>query len=98
MPAGDSLYGIAWLVDTNGAPAIMCFTPTQSDDMFTIPGEMINEYKQDAMNRGTDPTHVILLRQAVDHHIVQLPNNEPNNKRRLDLITMNCWAQLMGVQ
>jgi hypothetical protein len=47
--------------------------------------------------RGTDPTHAILLRNAVVHQLVKLPNGEPNNTRRVDMLTLMCWAQLVKV-
>ena len=62
-------------------------------------GELgLQDYVAAANARGTAPPHAVLLRQSVQHHIVQLPNGEPNNVRRLDLITLNCWAQFAAVQ
>ena len=89
--------GVTWLLTTNGAPAIICPT-VESAGQLTIPGDAIQAYEDDAAARGTDPTHVILLRQAFGHTLVPLPNGEPTNVRRVDLITAISWAQLMNVQ
>lgn len=97
LPSGDDVNVVTWLVDVTGAPTHMCPTMA-SAGMMTIPGSAINEYKQIATSRGLDATHVILLRNAIVHHIKQLPNNEPNNPRRIDMLSVMCWAQLMNVQ
>jgi hypothetical protein len=94
---GGGVLGITWLVDTNGAPTHLC-PVAHSDGHFTIPGQAITEYKAAAVARGTDPAHVILLRNAVVHQLVKLPNGEANNPRRVDMLTLLCWAQLMDVQ
>jgi hypothetical protein len=41
-----------------------------------------------------------MLRNAIAHRIVRLPltANAATNKRRIDMITLECWAQLMDVQ
>ena len=96
-PANAQWLGVTWLLTTNGAPAIMCPT-VESADQFTIPGDAIQAYEDDAAARGTDPTHLILLRQAFGLALVRLPNGEPTNVRRIDLITAISWAQLMNVQ
>lgn len=96
LPKGDDVLGVTWLVDTNGAPTHMCPT-AHSAGQFTIPGSAITEYKQIATARGTDPTHMVLLRNAIVHHVLRLPNGEPNNKRRFDAVSLLCWAQLIPV-
>jgi hypothetical protein len=94
---GGDVLGVTWLVDTNGAPTHMC-PVAHAQGHFTIPGSAITEYKAAAVARGTDPTHAILLRNAVVHQLVKLPNGESNNVRRVDMLTLYCWAQLMDVQ
>jgi hypothetical protein len=97
LPPGDEEQVITWLVGTNGAPTHMC--PAKlSDKQFTIPGQAIAEYRQLAQLQGLDPNQVILLRNAVVHQIRRLPNGSTTNKRRIDFLTLNCWAQLMGTQ
>jgi hypothetical protein len=94
---GGDVLGITWLVDVTGAPTHMC-PVAHSAGKFTIPGSAITEYKAAAVARGQDPTHMILLRNAVVHQLVKLPNGEANNTRRVDMLTLVCWAQFMNVQ
>jgi hypothetical protein len=94
---GGAVLGITWLVDVTGAPTHLC-PVAHADGKFTIPGKAIQEYKDAAMARGQDPTHMILLRNAVVHQLVKLPNGAANNPRRVDMLTLLCWAQLMDVQ
>jgi hypothetical protein len=96
MVGGDVL-GVTWLVDVTGAPTHICPT-AHSDGHFTIPGSAITEYKAAAASRGQITNKVILLRNAIVHQLVQLPNGEANNVRRVDMLTLVCWAQLMDVQ
>jgi hypothetical protein len=95
LPMGNVVLGITWLVDTNGSPTHMCPVMHESGT-FTIPAATIAEYRAVATARGTDPNHVILLRNAVVHRLARLPNSEANNLRRLDMLTVNCWAQFMN--
>lgn len=96
MVGGDVL-GITWLVDVTGAPTHMC-PVAHSAGQFTIPGSAIKEYKDIAGSRGLSTSKMILLRNAVVHQLVKLPNGEANNERRVDMLTLVCWAQLMDVQ
>jgi hypothetical protein len=96
MVGGDVL-GVTWLVDVTGAPTHIC-PAAHSDGQFTIPGSAITEYKAAAMSRGQITSKVILLRNAIVHQLVELPNSETNNVRRVDMLTLVCWAQLMDVQ
>ena len=95
-PANDEILGITWLVDTNGTPTHVCPTLLSAGE-FKIPGSAIAEYKQIAIARGTNPNKMILLRNAVDHKLQRLPNAEPTNQRRIDMLSLLCWAQLMDV-
>jgi hypothetical protein len=97
LPTGYELLGITWLVDSNGSPTHACPTAL-SDGQFTIPGAAITEYKAIATARGTNPAKMILLRQATVHNLSRLPNNDMNNERRIDVLSVLCWAQLMDVQ
>jgi hypothetical protein len=97
LPPGDEEQVITWLVGTNGAPTHMC--PAKlSDGMFTIPGAAIAQYKTYQVAQNLPPTKMILLRNGVVHQIRRLPNGSTTNKRRIDMVTLNCWAQLMDVQ
>ena len=96
LPAGAEVAGVTWLVDSKGSPTHMC-PVAHSAGTFTIPAATIADYKTVATARGTDPTKVILLRNAIVHRLQPLPNNDANNKRRIDMLTVNCWAQLMNV-
>ena len=94
--APDTVLGITWLVDSNGKPTHMC--PVEhSAGQFTIPGQAITEYRQIAQARGTNPDVMILLRNAIIHRISRLPNADDNTPRRIDMLSVLCWAQLMNV-
>ncbi|HVZ24041.1 MAG TPA: hypothetical protein VG871_23365 [Vicinamibacterales bacterium] len=93
---GGGVIGLTWLADVTGSPTHMC-PANHSDGMFTITGSTINEYKQVAQARGTDPTHALLLRQAVVHILNRLPNGDSKNKRRVDMLAIVCWVQLVAV-
>lgn len=97
LPAGSDVQGVTWLVDAAGSPTHICPT-TNAAGKFTIPGKAITEYKAIAQARGLPTTKVILLRNAIVHHLRRLPNGDDANKRRIDMLTVNCWAQLMDVQ
>ncbi|HEU0037023.1 MAG TPA: hypothetical protein VFQ53_40710 [Kofleriaceae bacterium] len=96
LPPGDEVLGVVWLVDATGKPTHMCPTSHQAGT-FTIPGSSITEFRSIATARGVTPDKMILLRNAIVHHPVRLPNGDPNNKRRVDMLSVNCWAQLMDV-
>jgi len=96
LPAGDEVLGVTWLVDAAGSPTHMCPT-AHSAGQFTIPGSALTEYKAIATARGTPTNKMILLRNAIVHHVVRLPNGENDNKRRLDLLSVMCWAQLVDL-
>jgi hypothetical protein len=97
LPEGDSVLGVTWLVDATGKPTHMCPT-SHSDGSFTIPGSAITEYKAIATARGTPPNKMVLLRNAIVHKVQRLPTTDTTNPRRIDMLSVNCWAQLMDVQ
>ncbi|MEO8699417.1 MAG: hypothetical protein ABI867_05210 [Kofleriaceae bacterium] len=97
LPEGAADDVVIWLVDTNGKPTHMCPTPAAANT-FTIPGSTITEYKAAATARGTATTKVILLRNTIVHQLQRLPLAEAENKRRIDMVSIHCWAQLMDVQ
>lgn len=96
LPAGDEVLGVTWLMDSHGVPTHMC-PELRSAGKFTISGSTIAEYKALATARGTNPNKVILLRNAIVHKVSPLPNGDPENPRRIDMMTVFCWAQLMDV-
>jgi hypothetical protein len=97
LPEGDSVLGVAWLVDATGKPTHMC--PVEhSAGAVTIPGSAIAEYKAIAVARGTPPNKMILLRNSIVHKVQRLPTTDTANPRRVDMLSVNCWAQLMDVQ
>jgi hypothetical protein len=91
---GEGILGVTWLVDTFGSPTHICVAP-ESAGQFTIPATAVAEYKQVATARGAVPSKVILLRNAIVHRLARLPNGEAANKRRIDMLSVMCWAQLM---
>lgn len=90
------VIGLTWLADMTGSPTHVC-PANHSDGQYTIPSATIAEYKADATARGTDPTHALLLRQAVVHILNRLPNGDAKNKRRVDMLGIMCWVQVVGV-
>lgn len=97
LPMGDDLAVTTWLVDVNGGATHMCPMPFDAGQ-FTIPGKAIAEYQAIAKARGLPPNKMILLRNGVIHQLRRLPNQTATNKRRIDMLTLMCWAQLMDVQ
>jgi hypothetical protein len=97
LPMGDEVNVTTWLVDVTGSATHMC-PMAMSAGQFTIPGTAIAEYKAIAQARGLPTNKMIMLRNAVVHQLRRLPNGSNTNKRRLDMLTLNCWAQLMDVQ
>jgi hypothetical protein len=97
LPTGDDVNEVTWLVDATGAPTHMCPAPLAAGQ-FTIPGASIAEYQAIAKARGLPFNKMILLRNSVVHQLRRLPNNSATNKRRIDMITLMCWAQMMDVQ
>jgi hypothetical protein len=95
----NTILGVTWLLDTTGSPTHMCIVPASAQS-FTIPGATIAEYKVVAAARGLPTTKLVMLRNAIAHRLVRLPltANAATNKRRIDMITLECWAQLMDVQ
>jgi hypothetical protein len=97
LVAGDVL-GVTWLLDVTGSPTHMCVVPA-SAGTFTIPGATITEYKAAAVARGQDPMHAIMLRNAIAHQVVKLPlTADATAKRRIDMISLKCYVQVMDVQ
>jgi hypothetical protein len=95
----NAILGVTWLLDTNGSPTHMCIVPANAQ-AFTIPGATITEYKAVAAARGIPTTKLVMLRNAIAHRLVRLPltTGAATNKRRIDMITLECFAQLMDVQ
>jgi hypothetical protein len=94
---GGGVLGATWLLDVTGAPTHVCIVPA-TQGHYTIPGATITEYKAVATARGLDPTHLVMLRNAIGHQLVALPTTDAANKRRIDMVTLECWAQVMDVQ
>ncbi|MEO7733669.1 MAG: hypothetical protein ABIY55_22080 [Kofleriaceae bacterium] len=94
---GGDVLGVTWLIDLAGAPTHVCIVPA-SVGHFTIPGAAISEYKTIAAARGLPIDKVIMLRNAIAHQLVRLPTTDSANQRRVDMVTLACWAQIMTVQ
>jgi hypothetical protein len=94
LPMGAEVLGVTWLVDSNGSPTHMC--PVEHGaGTFTIPAATIAEYRTIATARGANPDKVILLRNAIVHRLQPLPTTDTSNLRRIDMLTVMCWAQYM---
>jgi len=97
LPAGDEVLGATWLLDANAVPTHLC--PTTIDKgQFTITKAVIDEFKAVATSRGAPTNKAVLLRNAIVHKIARLPNGDASNKRRIDMLSVFCWAQLVDVQ
>lgn len=94
---GGDILGLTWLVDMAGSPTHVCVTVADAGE-FKIPGAAITEYRSIAQARGLSPDKMILLRNATTHTVVRLPNTDATNVRRVDMLSLECWAQLMDVQ
>jgi hypothetical protein len=100
-PAGDEVLGITWLLTVPHAQAVMLCPVLLGAQGFTIPGAVIADFKATAVALGESNKDVILLRNAVDHKLQWLPLNDPakpDNKRRVDCLSVLCWAQRMDLQ
>jgi hypothetical protein len=94
---GGDVLGVTWLVDVTGSPTHIC-PVLHSSGSFTIPGSAIEEYREVAVARGLSPDNMILLRNAIVHRVERLPNGDDDNVRRIDMLSVLCWAQLMNVE
>lgn len=97
LPEGDEVVSLIWLADAMARPTHVCPVP-HSAGTFTIPGSAITESKAVAQARGAPTTKIILLRQAIVHKLSRLPGTATNNPRRIDMLSVNCWVQLMDLQ
>jgi len=95
----NTILGVTWLLDVTGSPTHMCVAPV-SAGAFTIPAATIAEYKQVAIARGQVPDKLVMLRNAIAHQVVRLPltTGATTNRRRIDMISLECWVQVMDVQ
>jgi hypothetical protein len=95
----SAILGVTWLLDFSGSPTHMC-VGLAADGMFKIPGTAITEYKAAATARGRRTDKMILLRNAIAHQVVRLPltTGAATNRRRIDMISLECWVQVMDVQ
>jgi hypothetical protein len=92
------VLGVTWLLDVTGTPTHMCLVPAAASG-FTIPKATIAEYKTAAAARGWPTNQVIMLRSAIAHQVVRLPLTAgTTNKRRIDMVSLESWLQLMDVQ
>jgi hypothetical protein len=96
LVGGDVLGGI-WLLDDKGAPTHVCVVPS-SAGTFTVPAATLAEWKTAVMARGEPTNKMIILRNGISHQVVRLPTTDANNKRRIDMVSLECWAQVMDVQ
>jgi hypothetical protein len=82
-----------------GSPTHMCVAPVGAG-AFTIPAATIAEYKAVAAARGQPTTKAVMLRNAIAHQVVRLPltTGAATNRRRIDMISLECWVQVMDVQ
>lgn len=97
LPPNEDVLGVVWLEDSRGSPTHLC-PVLHSSGRFTIPGAAIAESKAIAQARGTDPSKLILRTSALTHRLVRLPNGDPENVRRVDMVAGVGRAQLMDVQ
>jgi hypothetical protein len=93
-PEGQFTAALIILADPSvGAPVIFCVEDAALGT-FTIPGEMITQYRDSVEANGGDPNNVILLRNNNAHKIIKLENDDEENVRRLDMVGVYCYIQL----
>jgi hypothetical protein len=97
LPPGAEVIGVTWLLDPGGSPTHLCPVP-HGNGQFTITGATIAEYQAIAQARGANPSKAILARTAMVLRLEQLPNGDPENKRRIDMVGVIGSWQLMDVQ
>ena len=97
LPAGDEVLGITWLLTNMAEPVMLC-PVLHSAGQFTIPASVIADFRTTATAMGRDPNVSVLLRNAVVHKLARLPNNDMQNKRRIDMLSVMCWAQVVNVR
>jgi hypothetical protein len=95
----NTILGVTWLLDEKGSPTHMCVAPVGMGT-FTIPAATIAEYKLVAAARGHRTDIAVMLRNAIAHQVVRLPltTGAATNRRRIDMISLECWVQVMDVQ
>jgi hypothetical protein len=95
----NNILGVTWILDVTGSPTHMC-VGLVGDGMFKIPAATIAEYKVVAAARGQITTKAVMLRNAIAHQVVRLPltTGATTNRRRIDMISLECWVQVMDVQ
>ena len=92
-PDDAEIQQVIFMVDPNTFTAVyVC--PLKNNGHYTIPGDVITTYRQQVASKGGNPDIVMLLRNNLMHRIVQLANNEPDNVRRIDMVSIYCYAQL----
>lgn len=99
-PEGYALFELVALVNpATGRPIHLC--PSFADEAngeFTIPGEIITDYRETVEALGDNPDQVILLRNTNTHSLVRLENGESDNRRRIDVVSVWCSIQLGATQ
>jgi hypothetical protein len=95
LPSGDEVLGITWLLTNMAEPVMLC-PVLHSAGQFTIPKAVIADFRATATAMGRDPNVAVLLRNAVVHKLARLPNNDMQNKRRIDCLSVMCWAQVVN--
>jgi hypothetical protein len=86
---------VATVNPATGAPIHLC--PTFADDAdgeFTIPGEVIADYRDTVEGLGGNPDAIVLLRNTNAHAVVRLDPTDEANPRRVDVVSVWCYVQL----
>lgn len=92
-PMGVPIQQVIFLVDPMTHTAVYVCPTKASDGHFTIPGDVITSYREQVQAAGGNPDIAIVLRNNLTHQLAQLQNNEPDNVRRIDMISIYCYAQ-----
>jgi hypothetical protein len=88
---------VALASPTTGGYAVACLYANDPDGAITIPGAMIESYRETEAALGGDPNVALLVRNYNNHHIMTLPNDDPNNVRRIDVVGIYCYVQFVTV-
>jgi hypothetical protein len=98
MPPNSAMAEVVALASpATGSLVIMCPFVNDPDGAATISGEMIQAYRDTVTAQGGDPDVAILVRNYNNHHIMELPNGDPDNVRRVDVIGIYCFVQLVNI-
>lgn len=82
---------------SDGVPVLICAGPPGTTSM-TITGAAVQSFVATAGDLGADTSHAFLAHWSFLHNPVPLPNGEPDNPRRIDLVGIYATVQRVSVK